>query len=173
MHLKAPAKVLCGRDPKGIYKRYYAGELANVAGLDLPINEPENPDFLFEHSQLKTSTQLATELVSYMGKNISGFILMRKWKFDSFSNLSLHSLVSATPYLCSVSLPRGFILKSSLALFFVNKASTPNSRKIRDQIFLLGKLLGNNFNYLIKLPIRLSEQSIMTLPCSHYLTFFH
>jgi adenylyl-sulfate kinase len=31
------------RDPKGLYARYFKGEIKNMAGLDLPYEAPENP----------------------------------------------------------------------------------------------------------------------------------
>lgn len=39
-----PPEVLRQRDPKGIYARFDAGEIQNVAGLDLLVDAPENPD---------------------------------------------------------------------------------------------------------------------------------
>lgn len=36
------------RDPKGIYRLYHEGKLANVAGLDLAVDTPEAPDMRFD-----------------------------------------------------------------------------------------------------------------------------
>lgn len=41
--LDVPIEELRRRDPKQIYKRYFSKELANVAGLDLPVDSPRNP----------------------------------------------------------------------------------------------------------------------------------
>lgn len=51
--LKVPLEELRSRDAKDIYRRYDLGEISNVAGLDLPVDEPENPDMtiLFESSR--------------------------------------------------------------------------------------------------------------------------
>ena len=43
VYLKVPLDELRLRDPKKIYQRYDAGELNNVAGLDLQIDEPLEP----------------------------------------------------------------------------------------------------------------------------------
>jgi cytidine diphosphoramidate kinase len=43
VYLKVPLDELRLRDPKKIYQRYDAGELNNVAGLDLCIDEPLEP----------------------------------------------------------------------------------------------------------------------------------
>ena len=70
VYLKVPLDELRLRDPKGIYQRFDSGELTNVAGLDLSIDEPTFSDLVinFEpgrpvaiigeeviHSFLKTS----------------------------------------------------------------------------------------------------------------------
>ena len=48
VYLKVPIEELRRRDPKSIYKRYDAGELTNVAGLDLTVDEPLNSDVTIE-----------------------------------------------------------------------------------------------------------------------------
>lgn len=49
VYIKVPIEELRRRDPKGIYKRFDEGLLNNVAGLDLAVDEPLNPDMLLEH----------------------------------------------------------------------------------------------------------------------------
>ena len=44
IYLKVPLTELERRDPKGIYRRAEAGELTDVAGIDLAVDEPQNPD---------------------------------------------------------------------------------------------------------------------------------
>jgi adenylylsulfate kinase len=46
IYLKVPIEELRRRDSKGIYKKFDAGEIQNVAGLDLQVDEPEKPDLL-------------------------------------------------------------------------------------------------------------------------------
>ena len=49
--LKVPIEELRRRDPKGIYRRFDNGELSNVAGLDLKIDEPAQPDLSLEYEE--------------------------------------------------------------------------------------------------------------------------
>lgn len=44
--LDVPMKELRRRDPKGIYRRFDDGEVANVAGLDLTVDVPEEADWI-------------------------------------------------------------------------------------------------------------------------------
>lgn len=48
VYLRVPLTELQRRDPKGIYRRFAAGEIVNVAGLDVPIDEPVAPHVLLE-----------------------------------------------------------------------------------------------------------------------------
>lgn len=69
-YLKVPVDELRRRDPKGIYRRFYARELTDVAGLDLPIDEPEAdwaPEFVPERS----IAALADELITVLEKTES------------------------------------------------------------------------------------------------------
>lgn len=63
VYLKTPMEELRRRDPKGIYRRFDAGTLTNVAGLDLPIDEPECADLLIEFAHGQTPAALAEELI--------------------------------------------------------------------------------------------------------------
>lgn len=47
--LRVPIAELERRDPKGIYGRARRGELENVPGLDLPVEEPEAPDLAIDN----------------------------------------------------------------------------------------------------------------------------
>lgn len=46
IYLKVPLNELKRRDSKGIYSRFESGELHNVAGLDLDVDEPVNAHFV-------------------------------------------------------------------------------------------------------------------------------
>jgi len=63
-YLRVPLDELRRRDPKGIYRRYDSGELFHVAGLDLPIDEPEVPDWVAEFDSGQTVTVLADNLMT-------------------------------------------------------------------------------------------------------------
>ncbi len=62
VYLNVPVEELRRRDPKGIYRRFDAGELNNVAGLDLPVDEPEAADWIVDFDPERTVTTLADEL---------------------------------------------------------------------------------------------------------------
>lgn len=64
-YLKVPEDELRRRDPKGIYRRFDAGELTDVAGLDLPIDEPEFADWISEFSSGHSVGALADELLRF------------------------------------------------------------------------------------------------------------
>ena len=56
-----PLEVVESRDPKGLYKRARAGEIANFTGVSSPYEAPENPDIVLNGSK-HTPEQLADEL---------------------------------------------------------------------------------------------------------------
>ncbi len=64
VYLKVPIEELRRRDPKGIYRRFDAGELANVAGLDLPIDEPDAADWVVEFEPESSVALLAQDLIN-------------------------------------------------------------------------------------------------------------
>ena len=66
VYLKVPVEELRRRDPKGIYRRYDSGELSNVAGLDLPIDEPEAADWVAEFESEQTVSLLADKLINVL-----------------------------------------------------------------------------------------------------------
>ena len=63
IYLKVPIEELRRRDPKEIYERFDAGELMDVAGLDLAIDEPVAADWMIEYSSDKPVKMLAKELM--------------------------------------------------------------------------------------------------------------
>lgn len=62
VYLKVPIEELRRRDPKGIYRRFDAGELTNVAGLDLDIDEPVAADWMVAFELGRSAAALADEL---------------------------------------------------------------------------------------------------------------
>jgi len=66
--LKVPIEELQRRDPKNIYRRYNSGEISYVAGLDLRVDEPENPDLLFDFIDHHTAKEMADKLISKIQK---------------------------------------------------------------------------------------------------------
>ena len=63
VYLKVPIEELRRRDSKGIYSRFDSGELQNVAGLDLHVDEPEKPDFEVVIKSTFSVTSLASHLI--------------------------------------------------------------------------------------------------------------
>ncbi len=66
VYLKVPVDELRRRDPKGIYRRFDAGELQDVAGLDLPIDEPEAADLIVEFESGQTVNAVMEKLINQL-----------------------------------------------------------------------------------------------------------
>jgi adenylylsulfate kinase len=63
VYLKVPLSELRKRDPKGIYQRFDSGELKDVTGLDLEVDEPHSPDILFEFDSTLSPSDLVDEIL--------------------------------------------------------------------------------------------------------------
>jgi len=61
--LKVPIDELRRRDPKEIYRRFDAGELTDVAGLDLFVDEPVEADWIEEFTTGRNVSVMADELM--------------------------------------------------------------------------------------------------------------
>lgn len=61
--LNVPVEELRRRDPKGIYRRFDAGELTNVAGLDLVVDAPHTSDLVFDFDQTGSPSDYAIDLI--------------------------------------------------------------------------------------------------------------
>lgn len=68
VYLKTPVCELRRRDPKGIYRRFDAGELTNVAGLDLHIDEPDAADWVVEFDPDRSVAILAQDLIKKLNE---------------------------------------------------------------------------------------------------------
>jgi len=66
VYLKVPLEELRRRDPKGIYRRFDAGELADVAGLDLLIDEPAAADWVVEFDPSRRVNSVADDLMNQL-----------------------------------------------------------------------------------------------------------
>jgi cytidine diphosphoramidate kinase len=67
VYLIVPVEELRRRDSKGIYRRFDAGELANVAGLDLSIDEHEAAaDSILEFLPELTVDAMVDELMNQL-----------------------------------------------------------------------------------------------------------
>ncbi|MEA3642823.1 MAG: adenylyl-sulfate kinase [Lamprobacter sp.] len=76
LYLKVPLAELRRRDPKGLYQRFDRGELRDLAGLDVPIDEPQTPDWVAEFEPGQTADRLAQQvwerLIALMPKSAGG-----------------------------------------------------------------------------------------------------
>ena len=61
--MKTPISELRKRDSKKIYSQFASGNLSNVAGLDLDIDEPKNPDMLLTFRENLEIDELASEIL--------------------------------------------------------------------------------------------------------------
>lgn len=68
VYLKVPFEELRRRNSKEIYSRFDAGELSNVAGLDLPIDEPEAADWTVEFDPERPIAVLTEDLLTRLMK---------------------------------------------------------------------------------------------------------
>jgi adenylyl-sulfate kinase len=48
VHVAAPLPICAERDPKGLYAKARAGELAGMTGIDDPYEPPEHPEMAFD-----------------------------------------------------------------------------------------------------------------------------
>ncbi len=68
--LDVPIEELRRRDPKGIYRRHAAGEIRDVAGLDLPVDIPAAAHFVATFEPGVSAADLAGEVVRRL--NVGG-----------------------------------------------------------------------------------------------------
>lgn len=66
IYLKVPLEELRRRDPKGIYQRFDAGLLKNVAGLDIAVDEPEAADWTVEFEAGKSPQALVDQMLKHL-----------------------------------------------------------------------------------------------------------
>ena len=64
VYLHVPLDELRRRDPKKIYRRFDAGELKYVAGLDLPVDLPDFPDMIIEFDSEQSVSEVATRVLN-------------------------------------------------------------------------------------------------------------
>ncbi|MDH4870456.1 adenylyl-sulfate kinase [Pseudomonas sp. BN515] len=70
VYLRVPLEELQRRDPKGIYRRFAAGEISHVAGLDLAIDEPQAADWVVEFEPSLAPDAMATALLNQLNKGL-------------------------------------------------------------------------------------------------------
>ena len=65
VHVATPLEVAEARDPKGLYRKARAGELANFTGIDSPYEPPENPELVLD-TVAHDPQALAEQIVAYL-----------------------------------------------------------------------------------------------------------
>lgn len=64
VYLDVPMETLRSRDEKDLYARAEADEIENVVGVDIPFEEPENPDLVLENTEPPTDPdELANRII--------------------------------------------------------------------------------------------------------------
>ncbi len=63
VYVEASVEVCAARDPKGLYKRAFAGEIANFTGVSAPYEVPKNPDITLDTAN-RTVDECAEILVN-------------------------------------------------------------------------------------------------------------
>jgi len=61
--INTPMHELKRRDPKGLYKKYESGEIVNVAGVDLEVDFPKEPEILIQWSEGRSVESMFSELL--------------------------------------------------------------------------------------------------------------
>ncbi|MBL7077648.1 MAG: sulfate adenylyltransferase subunit CysN [Kiritimatiellae bacterium] len=65
VHVDTPLEVCETRDPKGLYKKARAGEIAQFTGIDAPYEAPENPELTLKTADMKIAESTA-QIVAYL-----------------------------------------------------------------------------------------------------------
>jgi adenylylsulfate kinase len=63
--VSCPLQVCEERDPKGLYRRARAGEVADFTGISAPYERPEAPELILPTDQLSVE-QCARRLLEYL-----------------------------------------------------------------------------------------------------------
>ena len=63
--IDTPIELCEKRDPKGLYQKARAGEIANFTGIDSPYEPPPQPDIRLETADLSIDAA-ASEIIAYL-----------------------------------------------------------------------------------------------------------
>lgn len=66
--IDVPMSELKRRDPKGLYAKYDNGQLKNIAGVDLNVDFPENPDISLKWIDGQSTELMFKELIEKLGE---------------------------------------------------------------------------------------------------------
>lgn len=68
IYIKVPMEQLILRDQKGLYSKAILKEVTNVMGVDVPFEEPQNPDILIYNDGQEDVETVFSELVNRLGE---------------------------------------------------------------------------------------------------------
>lgn len=63
--LKVPIEVLIKRDQKGMYSKYQKGKISNLAGLDMQVEFPKNPDIVLKNDGSMTIRECVDRILEF------------------------------------------------------------------------------------------------------------
>ena len=69
-HVDCPLAVAEARDPKGLYRRARAGELADFTGVDAPYEAPEAPDVVLRSDVMSVEEEVAALLAALVARDV-------------------------------------------------------------------------------------------------------
>ncbi len=69
VYIKVPIDILINRDQKGLYSKAIKGEIKNVIGIDIKVDEPKSPDFVCVNDGSKSIQKLANEIFLFFKKS--------------------------------------------------------------------------------------------------------
>ena len=65
VYVKASVEVCARRDPKGLYRRAFAGELTHFTGVSDPYEEPRDPEIVLD-TERQTPQQSAAAVLAFL-----------------------------------------------------------------------------------------------------------
>ena len=71
--LKVPMEILIKRDQKGMYSQYQKGKIKNLAGMDIEVEFPRNPDILLENDGTITIEECVNRILQFRVSYSSDF----------------------------------------------------------------------------------------------------
>ncbi len=66
IYLRVPLDELKRRDSKQIYSRFEAGDIRDVVGLDLPMDEPQNPHWLVDFHESVSIEEIKNQIIDHL-----------------------------------------------------------------------------------------------------------
>lgn len=70
VHVNCPLECAEARDPKGLYRRARAGEIANFTGIDAPYEKPEAAEMVLDTDRLGLDEEVAMLIAELQGRNL-------------------------------------------------------------------------------------------------------